>query len=344
MEPMDENLSKSDLCAAREARGWSLRQVAQRLHITEAQVQGLEDGNYSVLPGATFARGYLKNYARILELDAEPFLQAFDAANAGSGLHPSRQLLPNGETPMLDYSKRVLVITALTVIAVIIVVWWLWGRNDNAANAPVVPPQPANPSMSLSSALAPAPKSIVTPSLPVSAAVSAPVARATSAPVAPTVSVAAPGIAFQFKTNCWVQVKDATGKTLLAVLGRPGDILKVDSGVPPYQVLVGNAQGVTIQYQGKPVALPVNALGVARLQLGTAPVRSGQAAVAPARSHATHTNTHTNIGHSTALTRSSAPVQPSAPAKIVLPAVLAPLSSAAVSDTASANSEASHAP
>ncbi|MBN6745638.1 helix-turn-helix domain-containing protein, partial [Acidithiobacillus sp. MC2.1] len=130
MDMTTENEISQDLRAAREAHGWSLRQVAERLHITEAQVKGLEDGDYTALPGAAFARGFLKNYARLLGLDPEPLLKTYDASNEGSGLHPSETVLPASEGPLLDYSRRVLIFSVLIVISVIAVAWWVWSHQQ----------------------------------------------------------------------------------------------------------------------------------------------------------------------------------------------------------------------
>lgn len=345
MDSMDESLSNPDLRNAREARGWTLKQVAERLHITEIQVQGLEEGNYAALPGATFARGFLKNYARILDLDPEPLLRNYDAANAGSGISPTRQLLPDGESPLLDYSKRTLLISFLILIAVIVAVWWFWGRSENAST--VLPENNSHSVSSMPATLAEPAISNTAPTASVQSVVvatrsqavgsSSPVtATAQSAATSSTVtSNTAAGIAFQFHANCWVQVRDAAGKTLLAVLGRPGDLLKVNSGKPPYQVLVGNAQGVTIHYQGKAIALPANAMGVARLQLGTPPTASTQSAAVPAitASAQSSADIHSPVNRNHAVLNHSAQ-----------PDVVAPITSAALSVSASVTSEASHAP
>ena len=329
MDMTPENEISQDLRAAREAHGWSFRQVAERLHITEAQVKGLEDGDYTALPGAAFARGFLKNYARLLGLDPEPLLRTYDASNEGSGLHPSETVLPASEGPLLDYSRRVLIFSVLIVIGIIAVAWWVWSHQQvqglpATAVSPMVAKHPAVPAKAVTmapSVSAAAPVSAIgnpqaAPGLPV-----APVA-----PVAATRSAAAatgPGLTFQFSADCWVQVKDSSGKTLLAVLGHRGDVLRVDSGIPPYSVLVGKASAVTISYDDKPVPLPANALGVARLQVGTTPTVAG---VPP----------H-GVTHAVAAARSQVPPPALPVASMTSPPV-------AVSGTAAVSSEAFHAP
>ncbi|ACH83826.1 helix-turn-helix domain-containing protein [Acidithiobacillus ferrooxidans] len=326
MDMTTENEISQDLRAAREAHGWSLRQVAERLHITEAQVKGLEDGDYTALPGAAFARGFLKNYARLLGLDPEPLLKTYDASNEGSGLHPSETVLPASEGPLLDYSRRVLIFSVLIVISVIAVAWWVWSHQQLqglpvTAVSPMVAKHPAAsakvvtiaPSVSAAASVPAIGNPPAAPGLPV-----APVPATRSAAVA-----TGPGLTFQFSADCWVQVKDSTGKTLLAVLGHRGDVLRVDSGTPPYNVLVGKASAITISYDDKSVPLPANALGVARLQIGATPIVAG---VPP------HSVTHV-------VTAAHGQVPPPA-----LPVASMTSPPVAVSGTAAVSSEAFHAP
>ncbi|WCE95051.1 RodZ domain-containing protein [Acidithiobacillus ferriphilus] len=279
MDPITGDDIPQDLRTAREAHGWSRRQVAERLRITEVQVKNLEEGNYAALPGAAFARGFLKNYARLLELDPEPLLKTYDASNEGSGLHPSENVLPNCEGPLLDYSRRMLTFSALVMIAVIVAAWWFWSRQQTqslpaTAASPTAVKHPAvsAPAVSAAPSISPV---VLAPRAATQASAVAPGQSAVPVGVTQFATAATgPGLTFQFSADCWVQVKDASGKTLLAVLGRRGNVLRVDSGSPPYHVLVGKASAVAISYNGKLAPLPANALGVARLQIGTASTTS----------------------------------------------------------------------
>src|SRR5438034_2001120 len=71
------------LRAAREAAGLSLDQVAQQLKLAPRQVKALEDEDFGKLPGRTFARGFVRNYARLLNLDGDDLLAHLpDASHA----------------------------------------------------------------------------------------------------------------------------------------------------------------------------------------------------------------------------------------------------------------------
>src|SRR5262245_12529513 len=64
-----------ELAAAREARGLALSDVAQQLKFAPRQLEALEQEQFEALPGATFARGMVRSYARLLKLDPEPLVQ-----------------------------------------------------------------------------------------------------------------------------------------------------------------------------------------------------------------------------------------------------------------------------
>ena len=308
--------SASSLRQEREARGWTMAEVAQRLHINEAQVRALEAGRYEALPGAAFARGFLKNYALLLGLDPAPLLASYDASSGGVGVRPTERVLPDSEGPMLDYSWRTIGVSLLALLILVLLAWWIWeGRGP-----PAEPASSMAPAASVAGVPAQTPAPAVIRSAPAAAASSAAVvvAGTGSSPPLP----AAADLVFQFSGNCWVQVKDATGKVLLAELGRAGAQAQVSGGVPPYQVLVGNVKGVVITYHGAAVAFPAHSQqGVARLRIGVAPVASAASAapVAPVRS--------------------GRPLQAAVPL-----ATSASGATSSVSSTASGSSEVSHAP
>src|SRR4029079_163523 len=80
------------LKSAREAAGLSLDQVAQQLKLAPRQVRALEDEDFAQLPGRTFARGFVRNYARLLNLDGDHLLSMLpDAAHAPALEAPALQ-------------------------------------------------------------------------------------------------------------------------------------------------------------------------------------------------------------------------------------------------------------
>jgi cytoskeleton protein RodZ len=71
---------------ARERAGLSLDQVAQQLKLAPRQVKALEDEDFGQLPGRTFARGFVRNYARLLNLDSDHLLAQLPDATLAPAL------------------------------------------------------------------------------------------------------------------------------------------------------------------------------------------------------------------------------------------------------------------
>lgn len=64
----------AQLAAQREARGWTVEQVANQLNMAPRQIQALESDNYGALPGMVIARGFLRAYTKLLKMDPAPLL------------------------------------------------------------------------------------------------------------------------------------------------------------------------------------------------------------------------------------------------------------------------------
>jgi len=62
---------------ARESKGISLRKAEEDTKIRKKYLQALEDGNYDILPGRVYAKGFLRNYANYLGLDQEEILMEY---------------------------------------------------------------------------------------------------------------------------------------------------------------------------------------------------------------------------------------------------------------------------
>ncbi len=65
------------LKSAREAKGISLRKAEEDTKIRKKYLQALEEGNYDILPGRVYAKGFLRNYANYLGLDQEEILMEY---------------------------------------------------------------------------------------------------------------------------------------------------------------------------------------------------------------------------------------------------------------------------
>lgn len=117
---------------ARESRGWTLQEVAARLNLTTTSLANLESGDFGRLPGHTFARGYIRAYAKLLGMDQTPLVEAFDhytGTNAkGSDVHGLGRI----EEPV-RLSHNILRIVSLLLLVLVIGGGFLWWQDQNAS-------------------------------------------------------------------------------------------------------------------------------------------------------------------------------------------------------------------
>jgi cytoskeleton protein RodZ len=65
--------------AARSAKKLEVKDVSNNLRLSIKQIEALENNDFSSLPQAMITRGFIRNYARLLGVDAEPLLASYRA-------------------------------------------------------------------------------------------------------------------------------------------------------------------------------------------------------------------------------------------------------------------------
>ncbi|HVL56195.1 MAG TPA: helix-turn-helix domain-containing protein, partial [Burkholderiaceae bacterium] len=68
------------LVAARQAKGFSQADIMHRLKMSPRQIEAIERGEWSALPGNAFVRGALRSYGRLIGADVEPLVKSLGAA------------------------------------------------------------------------------------------------------------------------------------------------------------------------------------------------------------------------------------------------------------------------
>jgi cytoskeleton protein RodZ len=275
----------SVLARAREAAGLPLEEAARRLKFAPRQLDALERGEWGRLPGGAAVRGMVRNYARLLGLDADALV-----ARVGAG-----QALPDADrlaqrfrqpVPFSDASRRsnlayvVLSVALLAVVAAVVLEW----RDEragaqrlsfvSAAQQPAEPARQEAPARQDAPVRQEAPVRQDTPArielagaAPQSGAAAAPAAEAAIDEEARVASGSWRRMVLRFERESWVEISSGTGKLLVSQL-HPAGSERVVVGVPPFSVVIGNAQHVQLIYNDQPVDLkPHIRVEVARLTL-----------------------------------------------------------------------------
>src|ERR687893_2060102 len=139
---------------ARKDRGLSLEEAERATKIRKRYLDGLERDDYSVLPDAVYARGFLKTYANFLGLDGDGLSQELRtrkkprrerrlsyAAPRGDFDRPiiSPGGVPGAEKRQLSRSTLVTVVVAVLIIAALVGALYFVGLNVRPSAASDAP-------------------------------------------------------------------------------------------------------------------------------------------------------------------------------------------------------------
>jgi len=127
---------------ARGTKGLSIDQLHEITKIQKRHLVAIEEGNYDVLPGAFYARAFIKQYADAVGLNGEELLvehqstipqsEKREVPQVSTGQKTQETMQKSSSWPIADHMPKILV--ALLVIAVGVVIWFVFqaltGKDD----------------------------------------------------------------------------------------------------------------------------------------------------------------------------------------------------------------------
>ena len=119
---------------ARENNGWTLAEVALKLNLTVSSLSNLEAGAFDKLPGHTFARGYIRAYAKLLGMDQAALVHEFDVYTGTDSTGSSVHSLGRIEEPV-RVSHTILRIVSLLLLLAVIGGGFLWWQDQTSMRA-----------------------------------------------------------------------------------------------------------------------------------------------------------------------------------------------------------------
>ena len=238
---------------AREDKGLDVREAAEALKISADFMRALESDRYDMLPGETFARGYLKGCSRLLGLDEQDVLARFSAINM-AGSDPGVQVLHDSVGHR--HNRRALVMFAAISLILLIVaasgIYWWQGNQANEA-----PPFAGVPRSGSTAAVMAGPA-------PNEEQAAAGDEQAATVQFKPPVRIVVPlsspvdahRLVIHFSAECWVEIKDAAGQVHLANLVKAGSEVSMVVPDETVSVFFGDVLAVRdVHFNGKPVTL-----------------------------------------------------------------------------------------
>lgn len=260
------------LRAARTAAGLTPQGVADDLHLGVDMLEALERDDYARLPGRVFVRGYLRNYARLVDLPVDTVLASFDAhAPEGQATHPGMRTVVSAlqiRSQARSTHSAVRAVTWIIVLALaaLLLTWWQGYLEWPGGPAPsgdaqgdtttIVLPAGETAPPSVQRDFAPLLQDEKPPPAPAQERAASPAAAAPSpAPVAADPPPAlAPVVVLELTGRSWVEVLDSSGAFKLNGTFDKG-FRKPFEGQPPYRVAIGNYNAARLLVDGKAVDL-----------------------------------------------------------------------------------------
>lgn len=133
--PVIQEKPGAQLAAQRKLRDYSPEYVAGKLHLRVRIIELLEADDYDNMPEPVFIKGYLRAYAKLLGVPAEPLLNTFNAIYSDES--KSERTLWQSRRPSNKAEYMIRWATILLSLGVLVAVglWWESSRD----NAPILP-------------------------------------------------------------------------------------------------------------------------------------------------------------------------------------------------------------
>ncbi|WP_440887314.1 cytoskeleton protein RodZ [Vibrio sp. WZ-1] len=274
----------------RESLGMTQKQIADRLRLRVSVIEDIENNQFDSHQVATFIRGYLRSYAKLVSVDEHLVLSALDTT--GEAQHQEQEMQSfSRKTKTEKHNSRIMLLTwaIALVITGISAVWWWQNQQENSLAQVVneaavetevvddatfdVEPTVSTDTVAIETTADEAPivdemVSEIATETPVVDAVdeeetssteelTQPVTEPTVVEVEEKPIVIPAGmtpVTMTFTSDCWIQVKDANGKTLVSGTHKPGQNVEL-AGKAPFKVILGAPEAVTMTFASEPVDL-----------------------------------------------------------------------------------------
>lgn len=260
---------------ARESASYSIAYVAGQTHLKEEVIVALENDQFDQLPNDVFVKGYIRSYAKLLEIDSNELIAAYPSdrdmqtETVVPQVRKAKKLSSSGVDPIVVWSS----VTVVAILTGLLMTWWVYQEDsdpvelasvverfddENLSGVSGVQEQPEEkhnvvlgsidpkhisdeqnetPEVVVDDQAAPQQQALVMPAI-----IEAPFSGGEIDKVRITV---------KYTQESWTEIFDARKRRLLHGLIKPG-ATRVISGQAPFNVFLGNSPGVQLEINGKP--------------------------------------------------------------------------------------------
>lgn len=281
---------------ARKAVGLAIDDVSSLLHISTEYVHAIEHDQYEELPAPIYVKGYIRNYAKLVQIDGDQLIRIYEEKSGTVDAEKSKpeELVSLSPTIPKGVDPQWLGFVALILVLVVV---FLTISTDNqetdialddvhtaVQNQQAVQVESSDATEVVDESLNAGNSETQGKSSELLNEAGEQTELESANPLSDTSIVSDPSALTEaeidepvtgtdtlfmfFSGECWVSVKDAYDLEIYAALKKSGESLEL-SGVAPFRVLLGNATVVNLNFNGKNIALEP----YTRKDSGTAVVR-----------------------------------------------------------------------
>lgn len=119
----------------REAKGLSQQQVAERLHLRLGDIKDIESDTHRPGVSITFTKGYVRIYAKLLNMPVEPLLESFDILHQGEKQPAKLQSFSQRVAKQANDDRWMMVTYFIAFLVVAsLVIWWYQQSDKSVMN------------------------------------------------------------------------------------------------------------------------------------------------------------------------------------------------------------------
>ena len=258
------------LAVARRAQQITVLEIAKELHLDEPKVRALERNDFDVLGAPVFAKGHMRKYAQLVNVNIDDVMADYYRLTRSSGMPP---VVLERKKIAQELSPGPWIAAIIVILAAILAYWLIANRGALFSDASSESAAPESQSA------APVQEETVDdlvdnleddeePGLLAGKSGSDRPSGDAASTDLPAVSVATPStvlqetagqeaiideplrLALSFSGECWTEISDADGRRLFFNMGRSGRNVNL-SGKAPISVLLGNVENVSMKVNGR---------------------------------------------------------------------------------------------
>ena len=246
---------------ARKKKGRKYRKLSSELGIPEKYLEALEENNFSIMAGPTYVRGYLRAYAKKLDLDPELVITAFERYLKDRRKQEKSSLKKDNKK---GRKQKFSFLYASILLVIILLIIFVPERNTETSENKGIdtyteeeipdlkdyfPGLEVKKEVNFEQTSSTIPPNLTISELSTDKEASSAVIEKANDQIIEAINT----IEMNFSGDCWIEIMDKN-RILEYQLAKAGSSIYV-KGVGPFKLIIGNSNRVELFYNGAKISL-----------------------------------------------------------------------------------------